>query len=66
VRVSRWVSWHGVALNVEPNLGHFGGIIPCGIAEHGVTSIHAQGVLVTMEEVDSALRACWNEVFGAA
>ncbi|MDR3522970.1 MAG: lipoyl(octanoyl) transferase LipB [Acetobacteraceae bacterium] len=66
VRVSRWVSWHGVALNVEPNLAHFGGIVPCGIAEHGVTSIHAQGVLVTMEEVDSALRACWNEVFGTA
>ena len=64
VRVSRWVSWHGIALNVEPNLGHFGGIVPCGIPEHGVTSIHAQGVLVTMEEVDSALRSCWDEVFG--
>jgi len=66
VRVSRWVSWHGVALNVEPNLSHFGGIVPCGIAEHGVTSIHAQGVLATMHEVDAALRSSWNEVFGAA
>jgi lipoyl(octanoyl) transferase len=64
VRVSRWVSWHGVALNVEPNLSHFGGIVPCGIAEHGVTSLHALGILVTMEEVDSVLRRVWDEVFG--
>jgi lipoyl(octanoyl) transferase len=64
VRVSRWVSWHGVAINVEPDLSHFGGIVPCGIAEHGVTSIHAQGVLATMEEVDSAMRSAWDEVFG--
>ena len=66
VRVSRWVSWHGVAINVEPDLSHFGGIVPCGIAEHGVTSIHAQGVLATMEEVDSALRSAWDEVFTGA
>jgi lipoyl(octanoyl) transferase len=66
VRVSRWVSWHGVALNVEPDLAHFGGIVPCGIAEHGVTSLHALGQLVTMEEVDAAMRACWGEVFGDA
>ena len=65
VRVSRWVSWHGVALNVEPDLSHFGGIVPCGIAEHGVTSLHALGQLVTMEEVDTALRICWDEVFSA-
>jgi lipoyl(octanoyl) transferase len=65
VRVSRWVSWHGVALNVEPDLSHFGGIVPCGIAEHGVTSLHALGQLVTMEEVDAALRICWDEVFSA-
>ncbi len=64
VRVTRWVSWHGVALNVEPNLDHFGGIIPCGIAEHGVTSLHALGILATMDEVDAALRASWGEVFG--
>ncbi len=64
VRVSRWVSWHGVALNVEPNLSHFGGIVPCGIAEHGVTSLHALGILVTMEEVDVVLRQVWDEVFG--
>jgi len=63
VRVTRWVSWHGVALNVEPNLDHFGGIIPCGIAEHGVTSLHALGILATMDEVDAALKAAWAEVF---
>lgn len=66
VRVTRWVSWHGVALNVDPDLGHFGGIVPCGIREHGVTSLHALGIPVTMEEADSALRAAWDEVFGAA
>jgi lipoyl(octanoyl) transferase len=64
VRVTRWVTWHGVALNVDPDLSHFGGIVPCGVAEHGVTSIHAQGVPATMEEADAALRAAWAEVFG--
>jgi len=66
VRVTRWVSWHGVALNVEPDLAHFSGIVPCGIAEHGVTSLHALGIAVSMAEVDAALRAAWEEVFGAA
>lgn len=64
VRVTRWVSWHGVALNVEPDLSHFGGIVPCGIREHGVTSLAALGIPVTMAEVDSVLRATWDEVFG--
>ncbi|RYI99713.1 MAG: lipoyl(octanoyl) transferase, partial [Acetobacteraceae bacterium] len=64
VRVTRWVSWHGVALNVDPDLSHFGGIVPCGISQHGVTSLHDQGVLATMEEVQAAMRACWTEVFG--
>lgn len=64
VRVTRWVSWHGVALNVEPDLAHFGGIVPCGIAEHGVTSLAALGLPVTMADVDVALRAAWAEVFG--
>jgi lipoyl(octanoyl) transferase len=65
VRVTRWVSWHGIALNVEPDLSHFGGIVPCGIAGHGVTSLHALGILATMDEVDQALRAAWAEVFDA-
>lgn len=64
VRVSRWVSWHGIALNVDPNLGHFGGIVPCGISEHGVTSLAALGIPATMHDADVALRAAWDEVFG--
>lgn len=64
VRVTRWVSWHGVALNVDPDLSHFGGIVPCGIREHGVTSLAALGVPATMAEVDIALHAAWGEVFG--
>ncbi len=65
VRVTRWVSWHGVALNVAPELSHFSGIVPCGIHEHGVTSLHALGIPATMAEADSALIAAWAEVFGA-
>jgi lipoyl(octanoyl) transferase len=63
VRVSRWVSWHGVALNVEPNLAHFGGIIPCGLPQYGVTSLAALGISATMHDADAALRAAWEEVF---
>ncbi len=64
VRVTRWVSWHGVALNVDPALSHFVGIVPCGIAEHGVTSLAALGVPATMAEVDAALQGAWADVFG--
>jgi lipoyl(octanoyl) transferase len=64
VRVSRWVSWHGVALNVDPDLSHFGGIVPCGIREHGVTSLAALGITATMADADVALRGAWDEVFG--
>jgi lipoyl(octanoyl) transferase len=64
VRVTRWVSWHGIALNVSPDLTHFGGIVPCGIREFGVTSVAALGVPATMAEADAALRAAWQEVFG--
>ena len=63
VRVSRWVSWHGVALNVAPDLGHFAGIVPCGIAEHGVTSLAALGSTASMADVDAALRSAWQDVF---
>ncbi len=65
VRVTRWVSWHGVALNVDPDLSHFSGIVPCGIRAHGVTSLRALGILASMEEADLALRAAWGEVFGS-
>ena len=64
VRVSRWVSWHGVALNVAPALDHYTGIVPCGISEHGVTSLRALGVNAGMEDVDTAMMQCWAEVFG--
>jgi lipoyl(octanoyl) transferase len=66
VRVSRWVCWHGVALNVAPDLSHFTGIVPCGIAEHGITSLAALGIKAGMAEADAALRAAWDEVFGTA
>ena len=65
VRVTRWVSWHGVALNIAPDLGHYGGIVPCGISDFGVTSLAALGLAVTMADADRALRAAWDEVFDA-
>ncbi len=71
VRVRRWVSYHGIALNVEPDLSHFGGIVPCGIGPElgglqlGVTSLVDLGLPVTMEDVDLALNAAFSEVFGA-
>ncbi|GAN81781.1 lipoyl(octanoyl) transferase [Acidocella aminolytica 101 = DSM 11237] len=64
VRVSHWVTWHGLSLNVAPDLSHFTGIVPCGIAEHGVTSLHALGVKVSMADVDAALQRNWGKVFG--
>jgi len=64
VRVSRWVTFHGIAINVMPNLDHFGGIVPCGISDQGVTSFEDLGQLVSMEEVDSALRAAFERRFG--
>ena len=65
VRVRRWVAFHGVSLNVEPDLTHFGGIVPCGIRQHGVTSLATQGILVGMPEVDAAMKSAFLEVFGA-
>ena len=64
VRVRRWVTFHGVSLNVDPDLTHFSGIVPCGVSEHGVTSLRELGLAVTMAEVDAALRAAFAEVFG--
>ncbi|KQS54195.1 lipoate--protein ligase [Brevundimonas sp. Leaf363] len=65
VKVRKWVSFHGVSLNVEPDLGHFGGIVPCGIAEHGVTSLMDLGVPASMDDADAALKASFRRVFGA-
>ena len=64
VKVRKWVSFHGISLNVEPELDHFGGIVPCGIAEHGVTSLVDLGVPVTMDEADAALKTSFRRVFG--
>ena len=64
VKVRKWVSFHGVSLNVEPDLAHFDGIVPCGIAEHGVTSLVDLGVLTTMDEADAALKVSARRVFG--
>jgi lipoyl(octanoyl) transferase len=64
VRVRRWVTFHGVSLNVDPDLTHFDGIVPCGIREHGVTSLHDLGILVSMADVDVAMKAAFGEVFG--
>jgi len=65
VKVRKWVSFHGISLNVEPDLDHFGGIVPCGIAEHGVTSLVNLGVLATMDEADATLKSSFERVFGA-
>ncbi|CUW47018.1 lipoyl(octanoyl) transferase LipB [Novacetimonas hansenii] len=65
VRVSRWVSWHGVAINVDPVLSDFEGIVPCGIREYGVTSLRRLGLDITMDELDRALCEGWEECFGS-
>jgi lipoyl(octanoyl) transferase len=67
IRVRRWVTMHGIALNVEPDLAHFSGIVPCGVSEQrfGVTSLADLGLPVSMAEVDMALRRSFEELFGA-
>jgi lipoyl(octanoyl) transferase len=64
VKLRKWVSFHGVSLNVEPDLSHFGGIVPCGVTAHGVTSLADLGAPVTMDAADAALRASFQAVFG--
>jgi lipoyl(octanoyl) transferase len=64
VRVSRWVSFHGIAINVSPALDHFDGIVPCGISDQGVTSFEDLGQLASMAEVDAALRTAFERRFG--
>jgi lipoyl(octanoyl) transferase len=65
VRVRRWVTYHGVAINLDPDLEHFAGIVPCGISGFGVTSLADLGLTTTMPELDAALVATFDEVFGA-
>lgn len=64
IRLRKWVSFHGVSINVEPDLSHFTGIVPCGIKEHGVTSLVDLGLPVGLADVDLALRAQFADVFG--
>ena len=64
IRVRRWVTFHGISLNVDPELEHYSGIVPCGIAEHGVTSLADLGILVSMPEVDVVLKAEFKRIFG--
>lgn len=64
VKMRKWVSFHGISLNVEPDLGHFSGIVPCGQTEHGVTSLVDLGLPVTMDEADAALKSAFEDLFG--
>ncbi len=64
IRVRRWTTYHGISINVEPDLEHFSGIIPCGVREHGVTSLVDLGLPVTMNDVDVALRSEFEALFG--
>jgi lipoyl(octanoyl) transferase len=65
IRLRKWVSFHGISINVEPDLSHFTGIVPCGITEHGVTSLVDLGLPVTMDDLDVALRHTFDQHFGA-
>ena len=64
IRVRHWVTFHGISINVEPDLTHFGGIVPCGIREHGVTSLVDLGLPVTMADLDVALKRTFRPIFG--
>ena len=65
VRIRRWTAFHGISINVEPDLSHYRGIVPCGIAEHGVTSLVDLGLPVTLADLDLALKRRFADVFGA-
>jgi len=64
IRLRKWISFHGIALNVDPDLEHFSGIVPCGLPDHGVTSLRDLGLTVSMADVDIALRHSFEAVFG--
>jgi lipoyl(octanoyl) transferase len=64
VRLTKWVSYHGLSINVEPDLSHFTGIVPCGITGHGVTSLVDLGLPVTLEDLDVALEKAFAQIFG--
>lgn len=64
IRVRRWVSYHGVSINLNPDLAHYDGIVPCGISEYGVTSLDKLGVTISMAELAAALQTCFTPIFG--
>lgn len=64
IRLRKWISFHGISINVEPDLSHFDGIVPCGITQHGVTSLVDLGLPVSMDDVDVALKRSFDVVFG--
>ncbi len=64
IRLRRWVSFHGLSINVDPDLDHFGGIVPCGITQYGVTSLVDLGLPVMLSDVDMRLRTAFESVFG--
>ena len=66
VRVRHWITYHGAAINLAPDLSHYSGIVPCGIREHGVTSLAALGIGATMADLDNALKDAWPLIFGDA
>lgn len=63
VRLKKWVSFHGISVNVDPDLSHFGGIVPCGIQEHGVASLVSLGKVASMNDMDSALKTSFEGIF---
>jgi len=64
IRLRRWISFHGISLNVMPDLEHFSGIVPCGVSQHGVTSLADLGIPADMSDIDRALRAAFEQRFG--
>ncbi len=64
IRVRRGISFHGISINLDPDLSHFDGIVPCGVTEHGVTSIRNQSSAISMDQLDAALRAQFAKIFG--
>jgi lipoyl(octanoyl) transferase len=64
IRLRKWISFHGISINLDPDLSHFSGIVPCGISEHGVTSLADLGIDVDMADLDHALKISFHKVFG--
>jgi lipoyl(octanoyl) transferase len=63
IRLRKWISFHGISINLEPDLEHFSGIVPCGIAEHGITSLVDLGLPVSMIDLDLALKRAFEKCF---